>query len=565
MVSGPLLQRSQTPHTASFKHAVSSPPAPPWWRKLWVRVVVALIGFIGLTTAILFFSVDHFVKSRFTIVHDARQDRLIHLSQRTVSEQLAQMGSIARLLVNDVELVDSVRYDRPRKDEAAQAKAAVERIAAAFRLGSVSLWTPDGRSIAASGDGPQGPLAAFPNDGKNVHTAAIRRGDNIWLIAMVPLLDKERMLARLQLAKPLTTLFRPASGTGILVSIASRGPPPPGAIRVPAIAGGDPGVAIDIVLPDEVGLALADVKRVLALVMTAFGILLVAAIALLLRRLLHPVFQVIDATLAIGRGEFGHIVTGTSGSEMSPLVEAFNKMSDDLKRLRKLERDAQHREQLSAIGRVAARVAHDLNNPLTVISNVARLVAARQDTDSQLKDDMKLVLHHCDRSITTIQALLAYGRPIRPTPQAIDIVALCEEIMRRWKARYTDVSLSLSAPAMPVVALADPYRFEQMLDNLLDNARLFGSKIAVSTGSEDDMAFVSVTDNGPGFSAEAQAHLFEPFFTTRQSGTGLGLASCLAIARAHGGDLNVDGGPPARVTIWLPLASDESGQSAYRH
>ena len=513
-----------------------------------------MVGFIGLTTAILFFSVDHFVKSRFTIVHDVRQERLIHLSQRAVSEQLAQMGGIASLLVNDTELVDSVRSHLLLKAGAERAKAEVDRIAAAFRLGSVSLWTPAGRPIAAGGIGPQTAMASFPDDGKSLHTAAIRRGDNIWLIAMATLRAQGQTLARLQLAKPLTTLFRPASSTGILVGIAGRGPPPAGAIRVPAIAGGDPNVAIDIVLPDEVGLALADVKRVLALVMAAFGVLLVAAIALLLRRLLRPVFEVIDATLAIGRGEFGHIVNGTSGNEMGQLVAAFNKMSDDLKRLRKLEREAQHREQLSAIGRVAARVAHDLNNPLTVISNVARLVAARQDNDPQLNADMKLILHHCDRSIATIQALLTYGRPVRPTPQAVDIVALCDEITRRWKSRYADIALRFSAPNTPVVALADPYRFEQVMDNLLDNAHGFGGAIEVRVGREDDMALVSVTDSGPGFSAEAQTHLFEPFFTTRKGGTGLGLASCLAIVRAHGGDIDVDAGPPTRITVRLPLA-----------
>ncbi|MDA8229775.1 MAG: HAMP domain-containing sensor histidine kinase [Magnetospirillum sp.] len=546
MTSDPLPPRSQSVPAAPIRLAA------PGWRTLWIKVVVALAGFAGLTTATLFFSVDHFVKSRFVVVHDVRLARLTNVTQRTVADQLAQMGSIARLLANDSELVDDTYYHLYGGGGREQPRAAADRISNAFRLDSVSFWTKENRLVGAVG--PPMPPVSFPNDGKGVHTAAIRRGDDIWLIAVAALRRQEGTFARLQLAKPLTTLFRPESDTGVVVSVARSKLPPAGAIRVPVIAGGDPSAAMDIIAPDEVGFALADVKTVLALVMTVFWVLLVASIAVLLRRLFHPVFNVIDAALAVGRGEFGRTVSG-GGSEMRPLVDAFNRMSDDLKRLRRLEREAQHREQLSAIGRVAARVAHDLNNPLTVISNVAHLVAAREDIDSQLRADMQLVLHHCKRSIATIEALLAYGRPIRLKPQEIDLGALCEGIARRWAGRYADVRLTFSGAPLPLPVSADPYRVEQMLDNLLDNARSFGGKVEVAVGRKDERAFVRVADDGPGFSAEAHEHLFEPFFTTRTGGTGLGLASCLAIARAHGGDLDVDAGPPAALTVWLPLAS----------
>ncbi len=537
-------------------HPSPEPAAPtalaaPWWRTLWIRAVVALAGSVGLTTAVLFVSVDHFVKSRFTVVHDVRLTRLTSLTQRTVADQLAQLESIARLLVEDSELVNSAYNYLNLEGEKEALRSAVTHIADAFRLDSVSLWAMDGRPIAATGDGPQ--LIDTGDTPSGAHTAAVRRGDDIWLVAVVSLRRQGHDFARLQLAKPLTTLFRPSQGTGVVVGIARAGPPPEGAIRVPAVAGAAADVAIDIIAPDEVGEALADVKTVLAFVMTSFGVLLVATIAIFLRRLFRPVFDVIDATLAVGRGEFGRTVTGGDGNAMGQLVRAFNKMSDDLKRLRRLEREAQHREQLSAIGRVAARVAHDLNNPLTVISNVARLVAARRDIDRQLQDDMALVLHHCDRSIATIEALLAYGRPIRLTRQQIDLGPLCQGIAERWVARHAEVALSVTPPPAPLLALADPYRLEQMLDNLLDNARSFASRIEIGLGWEGEMAFVTVTDDGPGFSAEAHEHLFEPFFTTRVGGTGLGLASCLAIARAHGGDLDVDAGPPTKVTVWLPL------------
>jgi len=103
---------------------------------------------------------------------------------------------------------------------------------------------------------------------------------------------------------------------------------------------------------------------------------------------------------------------------------------------------------------------------------------------------------------------------------------------------------------------ADPLQLERMLENLLDNARSVSKRVTVATGGMPGRAFVQVTDDGPGFPEEARAHLFEPFFTTRIGGTGLGLASCLAIARAHGGDIEVEAGPPAVVTVWLQTETE---------
>ena len=540
--------------------APSSPPPeeprrPAPRSTLWLRVVVVLAGFVSLTTLSLFVGVDHFVSARFARLHAVRVAHLVADIQSVVAGQLAQMAGTASLLVNDLNLVNSTYYHLYLEGGKEQPRAAIDRIARAFHIESVTLWDMNGNLVAAAGSGPES--LVLPGAEPGVRTAVIRLGDEVWLVAAATLTHNEDTLAQIQLARPLTGLLGGAQGFGVgaVVRVASRGPPAPGVIRVPLAGSGDAAVELDVAAPDEVNLAVTDVKKVLALVMTVFGLLLVAGIAVFLRRLFRPVIDLISAALAVGRGEFGQTVAHRGRGEVARLVDAFNQMSEGLRRLRALEREIQHRDQLSAIGRVAARVAHDLNNPLTVISSVARLVAARKDIDGQLACDMQLVVHHCERSITTIEALLAYGRPIRLRRQEIDLAPLCEGVARRWASRFPDVTVAVApVPPEPLVALADPYRVEQVLDNLLDNARAFGRHIEVVLGAEDDMAFVRIADDGPGFSAEARDHAFEPFFTTRTGGTGLGLASCLAIARGHGGDLDIDAGPPATVTLWLPMA-----------
>lgn len=547
-----------TPEDAAADAPAAAEPAPRLWRSLWLRVVGALGLMIGLTTAALFFGVDHFVSLRFADLHGERMNRLLADTRLTVERELAAMAGIAGLLVYDIDLVNSTYYHLHLDGSREHAEAAVRRIARNFSLESVTLWDRRDNLVAASGqrgDEVSLPLAFAASD-MVVRAEALWLDRTVWVVAVATLQHNEDVLARIQLARPLTVLFGPSFSPGqdIAVQLATAGPPPPGAVRVPINPEAIPPVALDVVVPDAVAAALADVKWVLAWVMTGFGILLAAVIAVFLRRLFRPILELIRAAPAVGRGEFGRQVPERGWTEVRLLVRAFNRMSDGLQRLRLLERQVQHQERLSAIGRVAARVAHDLNNPLTVISSVARLATRRKDIDEQLAKDMHLILHHCERSMTTIQALLAYGRPIKLRCLPLDLAQITAQIGRRWGQRYPEVALEIAVPETPVPVAADPFQLEQMLDNLLDNARSMGKRVTLTVSAADGCGRVSVTDDGPGFSDEARQHLFEPFFTTRTGGTGLGLASCLAIARAHGGDIVVDSGPPGVVSVCLPVS-----------
>lgn len=533
-------------------------PAPtPLWRSLWLRVVGVLALLIGLITGALFFGVDHFVSLRFSHLHGERMNRLLADTRQAVERELSGLAGIAGLLVYDVDLVNSTYYHLHLDGSRDHTQLAVRRIAQNFGLESVTLWDTRDQLVASAGTrGDEAGLPlAFPVTDMAVRAEARWLGKSVWVVATATLQHNEDVLAHIQLARPLTVLFGPsfAPGQDVVVELAGTGPPPPGAVRVPINPEAEPPVALDVRVPDAVAEALADVKWVLAWVMTGFGLLLGAAIAVFLRRLFRPILELIQAAPAIGRGEFGRQVPERGWQEVRALVRAFNRMSEGLQRLRTLERQVQHQEQLSAIGRVAARVAHDLNNPLTVISSAARLAARRKDIDESLAKDLHMILHHCERSMTTIQALLAYGRPLKLRCLPLDLGQTAAGIARRWAQRFPEVTLDVTVPEAPVPVAADPYQLEQMLDNLLDNARSMGKRIALGVSVVDGCGRVSVTDDGPGFSAEAREHLFEPFFTTRTGGTGLGLASCLTIARAHGGDIVVDSGPPGVVTVCLPV------------
>jgi signal transduction histidine kinase len=551
-----MTSETQSPPGGEAPHPPAAPPSQPTWRSLWLRVVAMLALMIGLTTAALFFGVDHFVSSRFSHLHGDRLTRLVADTRQAVDRELSAMAGIASLVVYDIDLVNSTYYHLHLDGTKEHAEEAVRRIARNFGLESVTLWDIRDQLVAAGGSvGAAVPLA-FPVTDVAVRAEARWLDQGVWVVAVATLQHNEDTLARIQLARPLPMLLGPsfAPGQEVAVLLAKHGPPPPGAVRVAINPDADPPVALDLQVPDAVAAALADVKRVLAWVMAGFGVLLAVVIAVFLRRLFRPILELIQAAPAIGHGEFGRQVAEGGWREVRQLVQAFNQMSDGLQRLRVLERQVQHQEQLSAIGRVAARVAHDLNNPLTVISSVARLAARRTDIPPALAKDMQLILHHCQRSISTIQALLAYGRPIRLRCLRLDLAQTAAQIARRWAQRYPEVTLAVTLPDEPVPVSADPYQLEQMLDNLLDNARSMAPRVTLTVSQVGAAGRVGVADDGPGFSDEARRHLFEPFFTTRTGGTGLGLASCLAIARAHGGDIVVEPGPPGVVTVCLPVA-----------
>jgi signal transduction histidine kinase len=235
-------------------------------------------------------------------------------------------------------------------------------------------------------------------------------------------------------------------------------------------------------------------------------------------------------------------------------------MVADIQRLRIVEQKAHHDQQLASVGKLAAKLAHDINNPLTVIANVTRLLLKQTAADPASRDDLATILKNCERCTNIAQNLLRFSRPLHLKMVPSDLGQVCNEAADHSRHRLPGLQVELRRPTSPIMLTVDPFQLGRVLDNLINNAfqACPEEPIVLECGIASGRAYVAVIDQGKGFSTEAIDHLFEPFFTTKPEGSGLGLASCLAVARAHGGDLQVTSPDKGHVTLWLPLPVQEA-------
>jgi PAS domain S-box-containing protein len=244
-----------------------------------------------------------------------------------------------------------------------------------------------------------------------------------------------------------------------------------------------------------------------------------------------------------------------------------------------LEEQLRTAQKLEAIGRLAAGVAHDFNNVLTVIRAKAALLRRRVEEEDPRRRYVDDILASTDRAALMTANLLAMGRPRDVRKEPVDLVEVVQRFEQSLRCLVRDgVDLRSALPPDPLVVMAEPPEIERVLMNLVTNAQdamPSGGRIVISASRTtlDDpgaaragveapgpYAEVSVADSGTGIEAEARASLFEPFFTTKApgKGSGLGLSIAYAIMKQHHGAIRVasEPGGGATFTLLLPLLAD---------
>jgi two-component system NtrC family sensor kinase len=239
-------------------------------------------------------------------------------------------------------------------------------------------------------------------------------------------------------------------------------------------------------------------------------------------------------------------------------------VSQDQTRRRQLQRELVRTEQLAAVGRLAAGVAHELNNPLSGILSFAEDLLLQVDDDDPLREDYEVIVNETLRCRRIVRDLLEFSRQKAPDRQWIqvnDVVSRVLKMVERQVAFHNiefNVDLQEDLPEVN----ADPHKIHQALLNLVINARdsmrSHGEIVIRSEVVDDQMVRISVADTGCGIPEDELGEIFEPFFSRKGAeGHGLGLAAVRTIVEQHEGRVEVESrvGAGSTFRIVLPIST----------
>ena len=319
-----------------------------------------------------------------------------------------------------------------------------------------------------------------------------------------------------------------------------------------------------VVVATPLAEAHAPARRMAQQLATALAATLIVALALALlaaRRATQALTELTDAARAVGRGERpSGAVTVRSRDEIGILAEAFNRMAADLKRA---ERELVDAAKFSFVGELASGVAHEVRTPLGVLRSSAQIL----ERTLPLKDDesrelLRMLRDEVDRIERVVSSLLNLGRPrekhIEPAPLGPILARAMAFVEPQAREKHLALACAPAAAADVPVA-CDPELIYQVVLNLLVNAIQIlpaGSRIDVRhLPPTRGQGGFEVRDNGPGMAEDVRARIFEPYFTRREGGTGLGLTFVQRVVHEHRGRVTVDSTPGLGTTfqIWLPL------------
>jgi signal transduction histidine kinase len=299
-------------------------------------------------------------------------------------------------------------------------------------------------------------------------------------------------------------------------------------------------------------------------VAVGFAALLVA------QRLLAPIRTLTEGVKAVAAGDLSRQVTVRGRDEIGVLAREFNAMAASLARQRS---ELLRAERLAAVGRIASQITHEIRNPLNAISLNAELLAEELGPggSGEAPSLLRAIGREIDRLNAVVEDYLRFARLPKPQKAREDLneilSGLLDFIAPEMAAARVEVRREL-APALPPV-LGDEGQLRAAFLNLLRNGREAmpgGGTVTVGTRlAADGEVEAEVRDTGAGIPEEVLPRIFDPFYSTKERGTGLGLAFALQVAQEHGGSLRCESQPGRGTAFFVRLpAAEGSGAAASR-
>ena len=333
------------------------------------------------------------------------------------------------------------------------------------------------------------------------------------------------------------------------------------------------------------------------------------AVTLLVNRLVYqPLGDLEAGARLVSSGDREHLIPVRRPDEIGHLADSFNRMTLALKdserglaewahtlerkveektaELRVAEAKTVHAEKLASVGLLAAGIAHEINNPLTGVLTFAHLVRVKLPEGSAEAEDMDIIIRETKRCAGIIRRLLDFAREKKPEITRGDLNAVVRETIQfvEHQAGFQNVAFELGLdPQLPTISL-DPNQLKQVIMNLLVNARdAMGERgrlrvcsrrcpslYSPGTGHRAVPAVeLTFTDSGCGIPEDSLPKIFDPFFTSKEpgKGVGLGLSVGYSIIKAHGGTIDVESevgrGTTFRIVLPVDGVPPEGGKEAH--
>lgn len=579
------------------------------WQRLSIRykivfLMFAIIILIMVTTLPI---VANLIKDALTRGQQAHLKSVRNLVAKLLDDYESKVTNYTKLFSNDKELKDTLFYYSELSGERVHPLRAVSRLFHSFDITSIELCDSEGRVVATAeeperfdNDRAKDPLIHNALQGKTGSgieltergfmikaTTPIYYNDNqlIGTITSGILIDE----GLLQKIKGLTdteivitdkrgevvasTYHSQATGHGSWVmerairdlnDILFSGNRDDFQLIKLSLKGISEDVIGDMYILKENHLPQLIVKAYLALFALFFLITSISSVIvfMVLKRLTSPIIKLKEGAERIGKGDFRYRIEARSGDELGELAEGFNRMAENLERLQEIEERLNHSERLASIGRFAAALVHEINNPVGNIIGLAKLMK-RDINDEGLRADLETIISNADRCGKIIKDLLIYSRQSPPKKERVSLEDLIKEVvnssLKMLDSKRIEIVYDLEG-ALPHIN-ADPLQISQVLHNIIQNSiqsiESEGMITVSAMRSGNEWVEVSVKDTGCGIDEEIKEKIFYPFFTTKKvgEGTGLGLAISYCIIQNHGGEISVESkkGEGSKFVIRLPL------------
>ncbi|MDR1839595.1 MAG: HAMP domain-containing protein [Treponema sp.] len=289
------------------------------------------------------------------------------------------------------------------------------------------------------------------------------------------------------------------------------------------------------------------------------------------RRITHPIVELTEATRRVAEGNFSIQILTRRNDELGLLIRSFNAMVQDLEKSRAA---IVKNEKISIWQNMAQQLAHEIKNPLTPIKLSAERVLRRWQNDPGsigeiLESSMMAIIQETEGLTTLLNEFRTLSKPMEPSHVWTALREPVEEVINAYTSSYPAVKFNIDYVEADIIVKIDKNRLLQILTNLVINAidAMNGSgsvEIRTDIVKKRDVCYcrLSVKDTGKGISDKESQFVFTPYYTTKESGTGLGLPIIERIVNDHGGAIWFDSAEGTGTTFYIDLPAEKANPAA---